>query len=310
MNSTSSSPAPVLRVFRLATGTNSWVVQYGEHWLDLSRYLASQRIPIDVVHLLGNGFFERAAFERRLAESDWPRAQPVFGEFGLDVPLPQREVGKILALGKNFREHAAEFGEAVPEEPLFFNKLPETLVPHGATVRVPPWYTRRVDHEAELAVVIARAGACIRPEDAHLHVGAYTVANDLTARSLQGEDREKKHPWFRAKNMDQFCPLGPCLVPRAFLDLADLRVTCRVNGELRQDASTRDFVVDVPHAIAYLSKHLTLRPGDVVLTGTPAGVGPLADGDVVECAVEGIGTLVTRIARPPAAVGAGAPSVT
>lgn len=292
--------APILRIFRLASGNNSFVAQHGEHWLDLSRYLAAQRLPLDLVQLATLGFFERASFERRLAESDWPRAQPVFGEFGLDVPLLPREVGKILALGKNFREHAAEFGERVPEEPLFFNKLPETLVASGATVRVPSWYTRRVDHEAELAVVIGRAGSMIPAETALAHVAGYCVANDLTARTLQGDDREKKYPWFRSKNLDGFCPLGPCFVPRDFLDLADRKVLCRVNGELRQSASTKDLVVDVPHAIEFLSRHLTLRPGDIVLMGTPAGVGPLVDGDVVECEVEGIGVLSTRIARPSA----------
>lgn len=297
MNARSSAP-PVLRIFRLAAGTNSYVAQYGQSWLDLSRYLASQRLPIDLVPLIQNGFFEREAFERRLAETDWPSAQPVFGEFGLDVPLPPRDVGKILALGKNFAEHAAEFREAVPEEPLFFNKLPETLTPHGATVRVPAWYTGRVDHEAELAVIVGRTGTQLRPEDALAHVAGYTVANDLTARTLQGADREKKHPWFRAKNFDQFCPLGPCFVPRDFFAAEDARVTCRVNGVTRQDASTRDLVVDVPHALAHLSQFLTLRPGDVVLMGTPAGVGPLADGDVVECEVAGIGVLRTRIERP------------
>jgi len=304
MTSSTTARGPVLRVYRLAAGTNSFVVQHGEHWLDLSRYLATQRLPLDLVQLLQLGFFERSSLERRLSETDWPTAQPVFGEFGLDVPLPPRDVGKVLALGKNFREHAAEFREEVPEEPLFFNKLPETLVPHGTTVQVPGWYTGRVDHEAELAVVIGRQGREIPAARAWEHVAAYTVANDLTARSLQGQDREKKYPWFRGKNLDQFCPLGPCLVPRDYLDLADLRVTCTVNGELRQDANTKELVVGVPQAIEYLSRHLTLRPGDVVLMGTPAGVGPLAHGDRVECAVEGIGTLVTHIARP-ASPGAG-----
>lgn len=221
------------------------------------------------------------------------------------APLAVRP-GKILALGKNFREHAAEFGEAVPEEPLFFNKLPETIVGSGARVAVRAWYAQRVDHEAELAVVIGRGGAEIALAAALEHVAGYTVANDLTARSLQGHDRNLKYPWFRAKNMDGFCPLGPCFVPRADLDLADLEVRCAVRHadgtvEERQRASTRDFVVDVPHAIEWLSRHLTLHAGDVILMGTPAGVGPLLDGDVVTCAIQGIGELVTEIARPPQA---------
>ena len=112
----------------------------------------------------------------------------MFGEFGLDLPVPRERVGKILALGKNYREHAAEFGEAVPEEPLFFNKLPETLVAHGATVRVPAWYCARVDHEVELAVVIGKQGTQIGAADAMAHVAGYSVANDLTARTLQGQD--------------------------------------------------------------------------------------------------------------------------
>jgi 2-keto-4-pentenoate hydratase/2-oxohepta-3-ene-1,7-dioic acid hydratase in catechol pathway len=229
-----------------------------------------------------------------------PRALP------LAPPLATRP-GKILALGKNFREHAAEFGEKVPEQPLFFCKLPETVIGSGHTVCVRPWYTQRVDHEVELAVVIGRGGAGIPLEQALEHVAGYTVANDLTARTLQGQDRELKHPWLRAKNMDGFCPLGPCFVPRADADWAALELSCRVEhadggSEARQHASTRDLVVDVPHAIEWLSRHLTLHTGDLILMGTPAGVGPLVDGDTVVCAIDAIGELRTRIARPAAAV--------
>lgn len=287
-----------LRVFTLASGTRSYVIEVDGAWLDLSAHCASRGLPIDLATLIQMHFFARENLERSLMQGSWPEAQPVFGEFGLDLPLPRERVGKILALGKNFREHAAEFQEAVPEEPLFFNKLPETLVPSGASVRVQPWYQGRVDHEAELCVVIQKPGTSIPRERALELVAGYTVANDLTARSLQGHDRELKYPWFRGKNMDGFCPLGPCFVPRDFLDARDLRVTCKVNGTLRQDASTKDLVVGIDEALAWLSKHLTLRPLDLVLMGTPAGVGPLADGDLVECAVSGIGTLSTRILRP------------
>jgi len=207
-------------------------------------------------------------------------------------------VGKVLALGKNFRAHAAEFGEEVPEEPLFFNKLPETLTPHGSTVTVPSWYQARVDHEAELVVVIAREGKEIPIERTMEHVAGYSVANDLTARTLQKDDRGKQFPWFRAKNLDGFLPVGPCFVPEGALEVDRLRVSASVNGELRQDANTADMVVDIPNALAYLSRHLTLHPGDLVLMGTPEGVGPLHDGDEVICSVEGIGALRTRIARP------------
>jgi 2-keto-4-pentenoate hydratase/2-oxohepta-3-ene-1,7-dioic acid hydratase in catechol pathway len=272
--------------------------------LDLSSWLEadSPQARHETIALLAQGFFEREALESALRRGTWRACEPATE---LLVPIEPAGVGKILALGKNFREHAAEFGEAVPEEPLFFNKLPETLRPHGASVRVPSWYGARVDHEAELAVVIARGGYDIAAGDAMRHVGGYSVANDLTARTLQGDDRKLKYPWFRAKNLDGFCPLGPCLVPRDHLDVADLRVTARVRhrdgqSQTRQNASTKDLIVTIPQAIAWLSRHLTLRPGDVVLMGTPAGVGPLEDGDVVTCAVQGIGELETRIERPRA----------
>ena len=234
-------------------------------------------------------------------DESWPE---VGGPAEVLVPIDPSAVGKILCLGKNFRAHAEEFGEEVPAEPMFFAKLPETLVPHRATVSVPAWYDRRVDHEAELAVAIGRPGKDIAPGRAFDHVAGYTVANDLTARTLQGGDRERGHPWLRAKNLDGFCPAGPCLVPRDHLDVSDLRVTARVRArgspawEMRQDARTRDWIVDVPRALAWLSRHLTLRRGDLVLMGTPAGVGPLADGDEVVCSVEGVGELATSVRRP------------
>ena len=287
-----------VRVYTLSSGTRSYVIEVDGRFLDLSAHLSSRNMPIELGALIEANFFARENLERELAQGSWPETQPVFGEFGLDVPVPKGRVGKILALGKNFQEHAAEFREKVPDEPMFFNKLPEELVPSGAGVRVQPWYTGRVDHESELCVVIGRAGSCIPRERALEHVAGYTVANDLTARTLQGKDRELKYPWFRGKNMDGFCPLGPCFVPKDFLDTSDLKVQCKVNGELRQDASTKDFVVGIPHALEWLSKHLTLRPLDLVLMGTPAGVGPLVDGDLVECSIGGIGTLSTRILRP------------
>lgn len=268
-----------------------------ERALDLSRFAREKGLPETVVDLAAGGFFVRDGLDQRLASRDWhdaPEGVPARPA----VPVEPDRVGKILALGKNFRAHAEEFGEDVPAEPLFFNKLPETLVPDGHTVTVPGWYRGRFDHEAELALLIGRDARDIPPELAFEHVAGYTVANDLTARSLQGADRKQGYPWFRAKNLDGTCPLGPAFVPRDFLDVADLAVTARVNGELKQEARTSAFVVGIPEALAYLSRHLTLRAGDLVLTGTPAGVSPLADGDEVVCAVEGIGELTTRIARP------------
>ncbi len=302
-------PASVrrVRVFR-APGAQErlWIDVDGELF-DLTQHLRQGGHPTDLVDLFETGWFDAGSLDPRLPGSDaaesgeWTRAEVEWdGNAPLDLatPIAPHAVGKILCLGKNFRAHAEEFDEEVPEEPLFFNKLPETLLPHRGEVTIPAWYERRVDHEAELALMIGLAGRDIAPEDALEHVAGYTVANDLTARSMQGDDRKRGHPWLRSKNLDGFCPLGPCFVPRDYLDIADLRVTARVEGELRQDASTRDLVVDVPHALAWLSRHLTLRPGDLVLMGTPAGVGPLSDGQRVVCAVEGIGELETVVRRP------------
>ena len=303
-----------IRIFRRADG--GLVLEDPSGRWDLAAHLARRGQPTDLVELASTGWLDRAELEARLPAErpdEWtafePESESEAGDANapgeLASPLSPREVGKVLALGKNFRAHAEEFGEAVPEEMMFFNKLPETFAPHRGTTTVPSWYSRRVDHEAELAVVIGLTGRDIALEDALDHVAGYTVANDLTFRSLQGDDRKKGHPWFRAKNADGFLPLGPCFVPRDFLDLGDLRVTATVNGELRQDASTKDLVIDVPHALAALSRHMTLHAGDVVLMGTPAGVGPLEDGDVVVCAIDGIGDLETRIARPAEGEGTG-----
>lgn len=276
------------------------ILEADGRFLDLSEHLRESGAgELSVVQLLADGWFERARLERELSRGKWrERAAPSTRL----VPIEPERVGKILALGKNFREHAAEFGEAVPEEPLVFNKLPETLRADGETVRVPTWYEARFDHEVELAVVIGRAGHAIAEADAMAHVGGYTIANDLTARTLQGQDRGLKYPWFRSKNFEGSCPLGPCLAPRDFLDISGLRVSARVRHaggaeELRQDSNTRDLIVTVPAAIAWLSRQFTLRPGDVLLMGTPAGVGPLVDGDETLCAIEGLGELRTKIAR-------------
>src|ERR1051325_6795421 len=134
------SSARSVRIYTLSSGTRSYVIEVDGRWLDLSAHVASRGLAIDLPTLIEEHFFERTNLERSLAVGTWPEAQAVFGEFGLDLPGPKERVGKSLALGKNFKEHAAEFHEDVPEEPLFFNKLPETLVPSGTSVRVQPWY--------------------------------------------------------------------------------------------------------------------------------------------------------------------------
>lgn len=198
--------------------------------------------------------------------------------------LPPVEPTKIICVGRNYVAHAQEHGSEVPEIPLLFLKPPTSVIGPGDQIMLPP-QSQHVEHEAELAVVIGKPGRRIQPEDALQYVLGYTAGNDVTARDLQRKDGQ----WTRGKGFDTFCPLGPWI--ETDLDPADAMITCHVNGEMRQMASTRDMVFNVRQLIAFSSSIMTLLPGDVLLTGTPAGVGPLLPGDVVEVTIEGIGKL-------------------
>ena len=191
---------------------------------------------------------------------------------------------KILAIGKNYADHAAEMGGPVPAEPLVFAKLPTTVIGPGDAI-VLPALSSEVHYEAELAIVIRHLARSIPVERAAEVMLGYTCANDVTARDLQAADGQ----WTRAKGFDTFCPLGPWI--ETDLDVSSVAVRCRVNGETRQDGDTRDLVFGVPQLVSYVSAFTTLLPGDVILTGTPAGVGPLRAGDEVEVEIGGIGVL-------------------
>jgi len=209
------------------------------------------------------------------------------------ILLPPCQPSKIICVGRNYAAHAAEHDSQVPEIPLLFFKPPSALVSHEEAIILPP-QSDRVEHEAELVVVIGKKGRWIRPENAGEYIFGYTIGNDVTARDLQREDPQ----WTRAKGFDTFCPLGPWIETE--LDPSDLLVTCRVNGQVRQMASTHDMVFNIPHLIAYASAIMTLEPGDLILTGTPAGVGLLVDGDLVNIEIQGIGALENpvRMAAP------------
>lgn len=210
------------------------------------------------------------------------------------------EPGKILGVGRNFAAHAAEHQAEVPELPLLFLKAPSSVIGPGEAIRLPP-QSKQVEHEAELAVVIGHGGRWISPEDADWHILGYTIANDVTARDLQRLDGQ----WARAKSFDTFCPLGPWIETE--FEPSDALITCRVNGQLRQMASTRDLVFSVRQLVAFISSIMTLAPGDVILTGTPAGVGPLVPGDEVTIEIEGIGQLSNPV-RADARAGEAIPS--
>jgi len=195
---------------------------------------------------------------------------------------------KIVAVGRNYIAHARELGHEVPTEPLIFLKPSSAIVGDGDDV-VYPDASGRVDHEAELAVVIGRRCTSVSVAEALAYVRGYTCANDVTARDLQETDDQ----WTRAKGFDTFCPLGPAIVEG--LDPSSLQVVARVNGKERQRGSTADMLFGVPALVAYISAVMTLEPDDVILTGTPPGVGPVQRGDLMEVEVEGIGVLRNRV---------------
>lgn len=197
---------------------------------------------------------------------------------------------KVVGVGRNYAAHAAELGNEVPDEPLLF-LIPNTAVVGPDDPIVLPHYSQRVEHEAELAVVISRICKDVPPDKVDSVILGYTAANDVTARDVQRSDAT----WARAKGWDTSCPLGPYLVMD--LDVADLAVQARVDGELRQDGRTSQMVHSVADLVSYISRIFTLLPGDVILTGTPAGVGPIDHGQRVEVEIQGIGTLSNPVLR-------------
>jgi 2-keto-4-pentenoate hydratase/2-oxohepta-3-ene-1,7-dioic acid hydratase in catechol pathway len=199
--------------------------------------------------------------------------------------------GKIVAVGLNYRDHAKEVGMAIPQEPLLFLKAPTAVVGPGAEI-VYPRQSQRVDYEAELAVVIGRKAKNVKARDAAAHILGYTCSNDVTARDLQVKDIQ----FARSKGFDTFAPLGPWVETE--LDTSALAVRCLVNGEVRQDGNTREMAAGVPQLLEYISANMTLLPGDVIITGTPPGIGSLKVGDVVTVEVEGIGALSNRVVAP------------
>jgi 2-keto-4-pentenoate hydratase/2-oxohepta-3-ene-1,7-dioic acid hydratase in catechol pathway len=198
---------------------------------------------------------------------------------------------KVMCVGRNYEDHAAEFDGEVPEEPLIFMKPATSVVgPHANVVH--PSLSHEVHHEAELAVVVSRPARNVRAEDASQYIFGYTAGNDVTARDLQRRDGQ----WTRAKGFDTFCPLGPAIETE--LDpLERLAVICRVNGDVRQAGFTSDMVFGVAEIFEYITAFTTLLPGDVILTGTPSGVGKVEPGDMMEVEVDGIGTLNNRVVQ-------------
>ncbi|WP_374306778.1 fumarylacetoacetate hydrolase family protein [Dongia sp.] len=224
----------------------------------------------------------------------------------LEAPMP-RPRRNIFCVGKNYHEHAHEFAKsgfdssaaagAVPKEPIIFSKVPETVIPNQAKVLIDTKVSTAIDYEAELAVIIGKGGRGISKEKALDHVWGYTIVNDVTARDLQGRYSQ----WLVGKSQDTFCPMGPWAVTRDEIDIGNTAIRCFVNGDLRQNSNTGLLIFDVPTLIATISAGLSLKPGDIIATGTPAGVGIgfnppryLKSGDVVRVEIDGIGALENR----------------
>ncbi|MDQ6433924.1 fumarylacetoacetate hydrolase family protein [Mesorhizobium sp. LHD-90] len=227
----------------------------------------------------------------------------------LEAPIPQPR-RNIFCVGKNYYEHAHEFAKsgfdssaaagAIPKNPIIFSKVPESVIANRASVMIDSKVSTAIDYEAELAVIIGKAGRGISKENAFDHVWGYTIVNDVTARDLQG----KYSQWLIGKSQDTFCPMGPWAVTRDEIDLEKTGIRCFVNGELRQDSKIPLLIFDIPTIIATLSEGITLRPGDIIATGTPAGVGIgfdppkyLKAGDFVRVEIDGIGALENPIAE-------------
>jgi len=205
--------------------------------------------------------------------------------------LPPVQPSKIVCVGRNYRDHAAELGNEVPQEPLLFFKPTSSLLPPGGTI-LRPKVSERTDYEGELGVVIGRRCHKLRSdEDPRPYILGYTCVNDFTARDLQNKDGQ----WTRAKGFNTFCPVGP-VVTDGLDPWAGIQVETRVNGEVRQSGNTRDFIFPLDIVIRYISQVMTLEPGDLIATGTPKGVGPAVAGDQIDVSIEGIGNLHNIVA--------------
>jgi 2-keto-4-pentenoate hydratase/2-oxohepta-3-ene-1,7-dioic acid hydratase in catechol pathway len=221
----------------------------------------------------------------------------VFGEYRRrEAKTPTKELkllapcepSKIICVGRNYVEHAKELGNEVPKVPLIFFKPPSSIISNGDSIFLPP-QSKQVEHEAELVIVIGKRAKNVTAESAKEYIFGYTIGNDVTARDLQKVDGQ----WTRAKGFDTFCSFGPWI--DTDFDPSDAVVTCRVNGQMRQMASTRDMVFNVGTLLAYISSVMTLEPADLIFTGTPAGVGELKNGDMVDVEIEGLGKLSNAV---------------
>lgn len=210
----------------------------------------------------------------------------------MKIPVKSIRPSKIVCVGLNYREHAVELKLKIPKEPVIFLKPSSSIIYNKDDIVYPP-KVRRLDFEAELAVVIKKKTKNIKPKEAPAYILGYTCLNDVTARDLQKKDGQ----WTRSKSFDTFCPIGPVI--ETDLDPSDIKIESRLNGILRQSSSSADLIFPVYELVAYISGIMTLSPGDIISTGTPPGVGPMRPRDLIEISIEGIGTLNNKVVAAP-----------
>jgi 2-keto-4-pentenoate hydratase/2-oxohepta-3-ene-1,7-dioic acid hydratase in catechol pathway len=276
-----------MRFCRFATNQGS---RYGVVELLDGMDMITALLPVPKLEMAESGTPERvvvaAASEAKKLDEPLPLSKAT-----LLTPLPF--CSKIVCVGENYRPHIVEMGHEVPREPVIFLKPPSALLAAGGVIQRPKC-SERVDHEGELAVVIGRRCRHLKEgADLSRYILGYTIVNDVTARDLQKTDGQ----WARAKGFDTFCPVGPVIATGALDTVKGVAIQTVVNGELRQDGNTKDFLFPLDRLLRHISQFCTLLPGDIVSTGTPAGVGPLVHGDVVEIWVEGVGILRNFVAN-------------
>jgi len=282
-------------------GGSCVAVELEGKWVNYSKALASYHLlehdlvlgqPESIVEMLQRGIWGTDDMKAIVAHVKKNRLQKYFSlpnEAVLKAPIARPP--KIVALGLNYVLHAKEGNFEVPKEPIIFVKVGSSVIGPNETIRIPRGLGR-MDHEVELAVVIGKTATGVRKKDANKYIAGYTICNDVSARDLQTKDISAKHPWFRSKSFDTFSPLGPWIItPDEFRPPVHVNVECRVNGVVRQKANTRDLVFDIPTTIEFITKYITLEPGDIISTGTPEGIGPIKHGDTVVCRVQKIGEL-------------------
>lgn len=282
-----------MKFVRLSTDDGAkWGVQQG----DSVHHLVGSRVGAPSLTQLRNPSFQRVIREQ-IAAGDFPTTPT--DDTNLQAPVPNP--GKIVCVGLNYHDHAAEQDEEIPERPILFGKASTSVTDPGSAIVEPPDIDQ-LDYEVELGVVIGRTAKDVSAAAARDYVAGYTVVHDVSARDAQFADGQ----WLRGKSYDTFAPMGPALLTEGATDPNDLTVELRVNGERKQHSTTAEFIFDVDELVEYISRAMTLRPGDVISTGTPGGVGIFRDppellepGDVVEAEIEDIGVLRNHVIESP-----------